>query len=115
MNLLRRFQISRDRSVTVANLVDELLRRNGDCQVSIEDDKPYRLAELHSDICSIPSFIARSRFAPASPSPFTGPTTDAAFVGFSLSSEPAASPFRSTRSSRWLKSAAFWPTAASKS
>lgn len=60
MNLFRRFQISRDRSVTVANIVDELLRRNGDCQVSIEDDKPYHLAELHSDICAIHAFLHRT-------------------------------------------------------
>ncbi len=31
MNIFRRFRLSRDRGVTVANLVDELLRRNGDC------------------------------------------------------------------------------------
>ena len=34
MNLLRRFQLARDRNVTVANLIDELLRRKGDCEVA---------------------------------------------------------------------------------
>ena len=32
MNLLRRFRLSQDRSITVANLVDELLRRKGRVQ-----------------------------------------------------------------------------------
>jgi len=44
MSIFRRFQLSRDRTITVANLVDELLRRNGDCQISIEDNKPWHLA-----------------------------------------------------------------------
>ena len=59
MNIFRRFQLARDRSVTVANLVDELLRRNGDCEVSVEDNGPCRLAELHAEICSIDSFLRR--------------------------------------------------------
>ena len=46
MNIVQSFRLSRDRSVTVANLVDELLRRNGDCEVSIEDDGPYHLARI---------------------------------------------------------------------
>ena len=37
MNLIRRFQLARDRGVTVANLVDELLRRNGDSEVAVEE------------------------------------------------------------------------------
>jgi len=57
MNLLRRFQLSRDRSVTVANLVDELLRRNGDSEVSVEQGRPFHLAELHREICSIDAFF----------------------------------------------------------
>ena len=57
MSIFRRFQLSRDRTITVANLVDELLRRNGDCQISIEDNKPWHLAELHAEICSIDSFL----------------------------------------------------------
>ena len=48
MNLIRRFQLSRDRSVTVANLVDELLCRRGDCEVSVGKDGPFRLSELHA-------------------------------------------------------------------
>ena len=57
MNLFRRFQLSRDRSVTVANLVDELLRRNGDSEVSVEKGRPFRLSELHAEICSIDAFL----------------------------------------------------------
>jgi len=57
MNVFRRYRLSRDRSVTVANLVDELLRRNGDGEVSIEKGKPFRLAQLHADVCSIDGFL----------------------------------------------------------
>jgi len=57
MNLIRRFQLARDRSVTVANLVDELLRRRGDCEVSVEESGPFHLAELHARICNIDAFL----------------------------------------------------------
>jgi long-chain acyl-CoA synthetase len=60
MNILRRLQLSRDRSVTVANLVDELLRREGDREVSVEDGRAYRLAEMQAQICSIDSFLRRT-------------------------------------------------------
>jgi len=60
MNVFRRYRLSRDRSVTVANLVDELLRRNGDCEVSIEKGKPFRLAQLHTDVCSIDGFLRKT-------------------------------------------------------
>jgi acyl-CoA synthetase (AMP-forming)/AMP-acid ligase II len=60
MNILRRIQLSRDRSVTVANLVDELLRRDGDREVSVEDGRAYRLAEMHAQICSIDAFLRRT-------------------------------------------------------
>ena len=60
MNILRSFQISRDRSITVSNLVDELLRRGGDRVVSIENTGPYRLAELHEEICAKDAFLRES-------------------------------------------------------
>jgi acyl-CoA synthetase (AMP-forming)/AMP-acid ligase II len=60
MSILRSFKLSRDRTVTVANLVDELLRRNGDRVVSVEDTGPYRLAELQSEISSIDAFLRRT-------------------------------------------------------
>ncbi len=59
MNILHSFQISRDRSITVANLVDELLRRGKDRVVSIESAGPYRLAELHAEICAKDAFLRR--------------------------------------------------------
>ena len=59
MNVFRRFKLSRDHSVTVANLVDELLRRNGDSEISIEHGKPFRLAQLHAEICSIDAFLRK--------------------------------------------------------
>jgi acyl-CoA synthetase (AMP-forming)/AMP-acid ligase II len=60
MNLahfFRSYCLARDRSITVANLVDELLRRKGDCPTSKGPDGSLRLAELHSDICAIDSFL----------------------------------------------------------
>jgi acyl-CoA synthetase (AMP-forming)/AMP-acid ligase II len=60
MNLFRRIQLARDRTVTVANLIDELLRRQGDCEVSVGDDSRFRLAELHADICNLDAFLRRS-------------------------------------------------------
>ena len=60
MNIVRRFQLACDRNVTVANLVDELLRRKGDCEVSVGDDGRFHLSELHADICRIDAFLRRS-------------------------------------------------------
>jgi len=60
MNILRRYQLARDPSVTVANLVDELLRRNGDCEVSMGDDGAFHLSGLLDDICSIDAFLRRT-------------------------------------------------------
>jgi long-chain acyl-CoA synthetase len=60
MSIFRRFRLSCDRGITVANLVDELLRRIGDCEVSVEDSGPYRLAELHAEVCLIDAFLRRT-------------------------------------------------------
>jgi acyl-CoA synthetase (AMP-forming)/AMP-acid ligase II len=60
MNLLKRYRLARDRSLTVANLVDELLARNGDYEVSLEEDGPRNLAEMHSDVCALDAFLRRS-------------------------------------------------------
>ncbi len=57
MNILRRYQLARDTSLTVANLVDELKRRKGDCEVSMGDEGAFHLSELHADICSIDAFL----------------------------------------------------------
>ena len=60
MNIFKRLQLSRDSDVTVANLLDELVRRKGDCEVAVGDDGHYRLADLHADVCSIDAFLRRS-------------------------------------------------------
>jgi acyl-CoA synthetase (AMP-forming)/AMP-acid ligase II len=60
MSLLSRFQLARDPTVTVGNLVDELLRRKGDCEVSLGAEGPFHLAELHSGICAIDAFLRHS-------------------------------------------------------
>jgi acyl-CoA synthetase (AMP-forming)/AMP-acid ligase II len=60
MNIFRRYQLARDRSVTVANLVDELLRRKGDCEVSVGEAGAYHLSELHADICLLDGFLRRA-------------------------------------------------------
>jgi len=60
MNIFQSLQLSRDRNVTVANLVDELLLRHGDSQVSIENGAPYRLAQLQSEICAWDAFLRRN-------------------------------------------------------
>ena len=57
MNIVRSYRLSRDRSVTVANLLDELLARNGDSVVSIEKDGPYQLSELHSEVVAFDAFL----------------------------------------------------------
>jgi len=59
MNLIRSFRLSRDHTVTVANLIDELLQLNGDREVSIEDCGPFHLAELHAQVCVMDAFLRR--------------------------------------------------------
>jgi len=60
VNIIRSFRISRDRNVTVANLLDELLRQSGDREVSVEDTGPYHLSEFHAEICSKDAFLRRA-------------------------------------------------------
>jgi long-chain acyl-CoA synthetase len=60
MSLLLRYQLARDRGVTVANLVDELVRRKGNCEVSVDDKGPFCLADLHAEICSIDAFLRQT-------------------------------------------------------
>ena len=59
MNFITRYNLARDRKVTVANLVDELLRRKGDCVVSVDETGPFHLSELHSIVCSLDAFLRR--------------------------------------------------------
>jgi long-chain acyl-CoA synthetase len=60
MSLLLRYRLARDRSVTVANLVDELVRRKGNCEVSWDDTGRFHLTDLHSEICAIDAFLRRT-------------------------------------------------------
>jgi len=60
MNLVRRFQLARDPSVTVANLIDELVRRKGDCEVSVAADGSFHLSHLHAHVRSIDAFLRRA-------------------------------------------------------
>jgi len=57
MNIVERYRLARDASITVANLVDELLRRRGNCIISVENDAPFFLADLHSEICAMDGFL----------------------------------------------------------
>ena len=60
MNLIRQTRLARDRNITVANLVDEMLRRKGDSEVSVGVDRNFQLSDLHAAICEIDSFLRRS-------------------------------------------------------
>ncbi len=95
MNIFERLQLARDRNVTVANLLDELLRRKGDCEVAVGEEGHFHLADLHADICCIDAFLRRSiALRPASSSAFIAAITGDVFIGFWPSSAPAASRFR---------------------
>lgn len=60
MSLLSRLQLARDRGVTVANLVDELVRRKGDCPVSLDDEGQFMLSGLHADVLLMDAFLRRA-------------------------------------------------------
>ncbi|MGH9486060.1 MAG: class I adenylate-forming enzyme family protein [Terriglobales bacterium] len=60
MSLLRRYQLARDGSVTAANLLDELVRRKGNCEVAVDHRGPIHLADLHAEVCSIDAFLRQS-------------------------------------------------------
>jgi long-chain acyl-CoA synthetase len=60
MNVFGRYRLSRDRSVTVANLIDELLRRNGNAAVSVAGSANRLLADLHSEIGAMDAFLRQS-------------------------------------------------------
>lgn len=60
MSILQRYRLARDRKVTVANLVDELVRRKGDCEVAIYEGGVFLLSDLHAEVCSIDAFLRES-------------------------------------------------------
>jgi len=61
MNLRSRLRVSRDKSVTVANLVEKLLLQNGDYEAGVENDgTPWRLSTLQTKISAIDVFLRQS-------------------------------------------------------
>ena len=60
MSLLGRYRLARDPGLTVANLLDDLLRRNGDREVANGADGPFRLSELHATVSFLDAFLRRS-------------------------------------------------------
>ena len=60
MSLLQRIQLARDRELTVANLVDQLVRRKGDCEVAVYESGVFCLSDLHREVCSIDAFLRRT-------------------------------------------------------
>ncbi len=60
MNFFSRVRLARDRKVTVANLVEELLRRKGDCEVSVGNEGPFHLEDLAAEVQSIDAWLRRS-------------------------------------------------------
>jgi len=60
MRIIRRYQLARNGSVTVANLVDELVRQKGNCEVAVDESGSVHLADLHAEVCSIDAFLRQS-------------------------------------------------------
>ena len=57
MSLIERYQLARDRGLTVANLVDALVRRKGDCEVAVYESGGFHLSDLHREVCAIDAFL----------------------------------------------------------
>ena len=60
MSLVQRYQLARDRGVTVANLVDELVRQKGDCEVALYESGVFRLSDLHDEVLAIDAFLRQT-------------------------------------------------------
>ena len=60
MNFFGRLRLARDCNITIANLVDELMLRNGDCVTSVGEHGEFHLSELHEAVQSIDGFLRRS-------------------------------------------------------
>ena len=60
MSILERYQLARDHGVTVANLVDELVRRKGNCEVAVYESGVFHLSGLHAEVCSIDAFLRQA-------------------------------------------------------
>ena len=57
MSILERYRLARDPAVTVANLVDELMRRKGNCEVAVDVGGAFHLSDLHAEIGAISAFL----------------------------------------------------------
>ncbi len=65
MSLAERYRIARDGDVTVANLVDELIRRKGDCEVAVHEHGTFLLSDLYAAVLSLDTFLRQKvRLAP---------------------------------------------------
>ncbi len=60
MSLLQRIQLARNRDLTVANLVDELVHRKANCEVAVYESGVFHLSDLHREVCSIDAFLRRT-------------------------------------------------------
>ena len=60
MSLLQRYQLARNHELTVANLVDELMRQKGDCEVAVSESGAFYLSDLHREVCSIDTFLRQT-------------------------------------------------------
>jgi acyl-CoA synthetase (AMP-forming)/AMP-acid ligase II len=60
MSILERYRLARDPSVTVANLVDELVRRRGDCEVSVDEGGNFTLGDLAAEVRACDAFLRGS-------------------------------------------------------
>lgn len=60
MSIVQRYRLARDREVTVANLVDELVRRKGNCEVAVYESGVFHLADLHDAVCRIDAFLRQT-------------------------------------------------------
>ncbi len=57
MSLIQRFQLARNRELTVANLLDELVRRKGECEVAVYESGIFHLSDLHREVGCIDTFL----------------------------------------------------------
>src|SRR5271154_7461394 len=60
MSIIQRYQLARDRGITVANLVDELVRRKGNCEVAVYESGVFHLSDLHAEVFSIDAFLRQA-------------------------------------------------------
>lgn len=60
MSIVQRYRLARERKLTVANLVDELVRRKGNCAVAIHESGVFSLTDLHDEVCCIDAFLRQT-------------------------------------------------------